>query len=65
MVTQIEANVCRMYIHYVYLCGALHDAAAASGVGKVFHKTDEDIRTSSWVSVGTLYGAGVQNKENI
>lgn len=48
----------------MYLCGASHDAAAASVDGKVFHKTGEDKRTSSWASAGTLYGAGVQNKEN-
>lgn len=36
-----------MYALYVYLYGALHDAAAASVGGKVFHKTGEDIRISS------------------
>lgn len=42
-----------------YLCGALHDAAAASAGGRAFHKKGEDKRTSSWVSAGILYGAGV------
>lgn len=44
---------------HAYLCGALHDAAAASVGGKASHKKDEDKHTSSWVSAGTLYGAGV------
>ena len=49
----------------MYLCGVLRDAAAASVVGKAFHKKGEDIHISSWASAGTLYGAGVQNKENM
>lgn len=53
-----------MYALFVYLCGALHDAAAASVGGKAFHMTGEDIHISSWASAGILYGAGVHNKEN-
>lgn len=49
---------------HVYLCDALHDAAAASGGGKASRKTGEGRRTSSWASAGTLYDAGVQNKDN-
>lgn len=52
------------YVH-MYLYGVLHDEAAASVVGKAFHKKDEDIRTSSWASAGTLCDAGVQNRANM
>ena len=55
-------NACIMYAQHVYLCGASHDAAAASVGGKASHKTGEDKRTSSSAGADTLYDAGVQKQ---
>lgn len=60
----MKPDACLMLALHVYLCGALHDAAAASVGGRVSHMMGGDRHTSSWVSADTLYGASVQNKDN-
>lgn len=43
----MKPDACLMLALHVYLCGALHDAAAASVGGRVSHMMGGDRHTSS------------------